>query len=922
MRIMQRAIVPATARAVSATAAIAALALAGLGAAGPVAHAAAVPTDVLINEVYGGGGNSGAPFTHDFVELKNTGSDPVRLDGSSLQYAARGGSSFANRMNLSGTVQPGDTFLIRLAGGSGNGVALPGFDAEGGINASGTAGTFALVNSTNQLVCEAAQCQDSPTVIDLVGWGGAATFSGTAPAPGTTNATSVSRTQNTGVNAEDFTAGAPTPQPAGAAPVDPEPTPDPTDPGPVDPGPVDPGARVSIADIQGTGPTSPLEGRTVSTTGIVTAVYPTGGLNGFVLQTGGTGAEPGQGSEALFIYAPSQVGSVNIGDSVEVRGRVSEYFGQTQLTLEGTAIPLTEPLVAVKPLALDALPATETEREALEHMLLDLSGATFTVTDVYTTGNFGEVTLVEGTSPLIQPGQVLAPGPEATAMYADNLARTIKLDDGMSVNLSRNTDMPTSYISQDEPVRVGARAQFTDPVIYAYSREEWRLQPTSPWRSVDTDPVLFENTREATPTDVGGDLQVATFNVLNYFPTLGEDLTGCTSYNDRFGAPISVRGGCLARGAYTQASFERQETKIVNAISASGADVVGLLEIENSARLGHTPDEATATLVAALNAKDGEGTWAFVPTGPTYAEAGQSGGQDAISNAIIYKPAAVRLDGQAQILMNSPAFSNAREPLGQVFVPVQAGTGASGEPFFFVVNHFKSKGSADSYDASLVADPVQGNARTSRQLQADALVAWTSERAAALGVSDVFLGGDFNAYAKETSMQRLYDAKYTNVLATLAPKEWSYVFNGMAGSLDHIVASPGAYSRVTGATDWAINGPESVLLQYSRYQSSASDLYRDDVFASSDHNPLIIGLDARFPDAPVVSIPTDPVTQGGSGGSDPAGGEKSPAAKGMRSSGVLPRTGSELGPYVIAAVLMSAIGVALVARRPRSPEDS
>src|SRR5699024_10941407 len=135
-------------------------------------------------------------------------------------------------------------------------------------------------------------------------------------------------------------------------------------------------------------------------------------------------------------------------------------------------------------------------------------------------------------------------------------------------------------------------------------------------------------------------------------------------------------------------------------------------------------DEATATLVAALNEKDGEGTWDYISTGDAYAALGLEGGQDAITNAIIFKPAAVAPQGGAQILAGDEALNNAREPIGQVFVPVQGsgeeqveGEQVEGEPFFFTINHFKSKGSSDAEDSGLPEDPVQGNARTSRMQQ-------------------------------------------------------------------------------------------------------------------------------------------------------------------------------------------------------------
>jgi 5'-nucleotidase len=118
-------------------------------------------------------------------------------------------------------------------------------------------------------------------------------------------------------------------------------------------------------------------------------------------------------------------------------------------------------------------------------------------------------------------------------------------------------------------------------------------------------PATFANTRTTAPEKVGGTLKIATFNVLNFFPTTGEKRTGCAYYTDRAGVPTTVNNsndpGCGVRGAANEASLQRQQAKIVTAIGALGADVVSLEEIENSAKFGQDRDAAVATLVAALN---------------------------------------------------------------------------------------------------------------------------------------------------------------------------------------------------------------------------------------------------------------------------------------------------------------------------------
>ena len=312
---------------VGATAAALALGVSALPGLIPAADAAVVvPGDLQINEIYGGGGNSGSTFTHDFVELVNTSEEPIDLAGWSLQYASATGTFNApGVLALEGTVPAGGTFLIQLAQGAGGTEALPEPDLTGTTAVSGSQGVFALSDSEDRLVCGGATCADDPAVVDLVGWGGATTFSGTAPAPRTTNATSVARVAATGENSTDFVAGEPTPTPSGGS-TDPE---EPGEPGET--------VEASIAEIQGTGAQSPMVGKNVVTEGVVTAVYATGGLNGYVIQTGGTGGaldfSTHKGSTAVFVHSPETADQVAIGDSVRVTGEVSEYYDSTQISV-------------------------------------------------------------------------------------------------------------------------------------------------------------------------------------------------------------------------------------------------------------------------------------------------------------------------------------------------------------------------------------------------------------------------------------------------------------------------------------------------------------------------------------------------------------------------------------------------------------
>src|SRR5215831_13614840 len=100
----------------------------------------AISTSVVISQVYGGGGNSGALYTNDFIELYNPGTTPITLTGWSVQYASAGGTGWTNSTTLSGVLQPGAYYLVQEAAGTGGTKSLPTPNATGGINMSATAG--------------------------------------------------------------------------------------------------------------------------------------------------------------------------------------------------------------------------------------------------------------------------------------------------------------------------------------------------------------------------------------------------------------------------------------------------------------------------------------------------------------------------------------------------------------------------------------------------------------------------------------------------------------------------------------------------------------------------------------------------------------------------------------------------------------
>ena len=188
----------------------------------PAAHPArATSPGVVISQIYGAGGNSGALLNHDYVELFNRGTTSVSLSGLSIQYAsATGTGNFsANPVALlSGTLAPGQYYLVQLAGGT-NGSPLPAADASGTINMSATGGKVALVNGLTGLACNGSSTPCTPAqlaqIVDLVGLDGA-NFYETAAAPATSTVLADFRSAagcvDSDNNAADFSAATPAPR--------------------------------------------------------------------------------------------------------------------------------------------------------------------------------------------------------------------------------------------------------------------------------------------------------------------------------------------------------------------------------------------------------------------------------------------------------------------------------------------------------------------------------------------------------------------------------------------------------------------------------------------------------------------------------------------------------------------------------------
>lgn len=557
---------------------------------------------------------------------------------------------------------------------------------------------------------------------------------------------------------------------------------------------------IPIYAVQGPGTASPLLGLPTTVEAIVTGDFQgSSGLNGFFVQEAVPDADP-LTSEGLFIYSPGAA-DVNVGDRVRVRGTVVEYFTHTELNYLTNLLVCSSGNPAPAATVVDLPEAVNGDLERYEGMLVTFP-ETLTAGQNYFQGRYGQISLgAEGR--MFNPTN--GNGLGDTLEY--NPRRYLVLDDGTS---SQNPN-PIPYIGLDNTHRAGdTLTGLTGILDYGGissdpNLRDYRLQPTIP-------PVFVRaNPRTAAPEEVGGRIKVASFNVLNYFN--GDGLGG--------GFPTS-------RGASSLAEFNRQRDKIIAALVAINADVVGLMEIEND---GSGPQSALQDLVNGLNAAMGAGTYALV-TEP-------APGLDEIKVSMIYKPATVMPFGPAQNYQTySLAFGDLfnRPPLAQSFIER-----FRGHRFTVMVNHFKSKSCSDATGLDLDQGDGQGCYNWRRQAQAKHLTRFISRLA--LFDPDVLVIGDLNSYGEEDPIDKLTFFGMINEVAARVPAlvRYTYTFDGQAGYLDHALATPSLDPQISDVTIWHINADEPSVIDYN-LEFKPQDLYTPTPYRSSDHDPVIVGL--------------------------------------------------------------------------------
>ncbi len=654
----------------------------------------------------------------------------------------------------------------------------------------------------------------------------------------------------------------------------------------------------TIQDIQGEVASSPfIDGYPYITTeehfvtGVVTAVT-TGLTKGFYLQALNNDNNDAT-SEGLFVHTDYADSKLKAGDVVCVKGKVQEYYSNTQLSSDANSYTTTSTsdAVTVTPLVVKD---GETLREALERhegMQVELDAAS----DLFVTRNFSfdydarrNNMLLSHESPLFKPTQLhAAESAEAVALAEQNKNNRVVLEsDGYAPNgqIPYYPDFAKDFDqngSSEHHIRLGSRVEGLQGVVN-YSYNEYRLIATNEVTNTNfvTAGEGFDVTRKDAPSIMDSDMRVASFNVLNYFTSVADSgNSNPTGQN---------------RGAKSNEEFLIQQAKIVAAMNKMDADIIGLMEIENN---GFGEGSALQNLVDALNADidDHNDHYSYVEIAADDKHQGEYFGTDAIMVAILYRTNAVTPKEAAHVILTpeqhiaentitrnegegNPAYDKyQRYSLLQTFTVKE-----TGEDLSVVVNHFKSKGSEciEEWIAGVEeSEPsdLQGNCNAFRVSAAKAVGEAIKDVK-----GDVLVMGDLNAYGMEDPLLTLTDYSqekygrdiYTASYTTLGedaqgnklPYEpegakveqgygyinlntmlhgvdtFSYTYSGELGNLDHALASSSLAQKVVAIEDWHINALESNLFEYSSKYTGNMPKYND-AFSASDHDPVIIAID-------------------------------------------------------------------------------
>ena len=624
---------------------------------------------------------------------------------------------------------------------------------------------------------------------------------------------------------------------------------------------------VGTADgaVVGTDDLSPLAGQLVTVEAIVTADFQdglfgaSGDLNGFFIQEQDAEWDANAlTSEGIFIFDGSApLVDVMVGDLVKVTGSVSEFNGETQISADlvevvsmdnllPTSVSVSFPVATVMVDGGDYV----ANLEAYEGMLVDIAQP-MSITEMFELDRFAQYK-VSADGRLEQFTQNNDPDAAGFDTHLQsNAKRAIFLDDGQTFQNPdpiKIIDGNDGVLTASDSFRMGDTISNLSGVL-AYDFGEFRIHSA-------TGDFTEENPRSATPDDTGGDFKVASLNVLNFFTTLdtfpGNEGVGPNGLDPR-GADTGPQNAVEGVGPLDE--FDRQTQKIVNAIVAIDADVLGLVELENDfLDPGISPNDtgaqgdrgpAISYLVDQINVALGADVYDYVDPGQEFV------GGDAIAVGFLYKKDSVDLLGDT-IIVDDNAFLDPnntgegknRAALIQTFEDAQ-----SGEVFTAAINHFKSKGpSGLSGDPATDPDIDQGGGagfwNDTRTKASEYLANLLATNPTGVADEDILIMGDLNAYARETPVTTLTDQGYVDLAAAeLGDDAYSFVFDGQAGTLDYQLASGTLAEKVAGVAEWHINADEADALDYNLEFGRNPALFDGSTpYRASDHDPVIVSF--------------------------------------------------------------------------------
>ena len=601
---------------------------------------------------------------------------------------------------------------------------------------------------------------------------------------------------------------------------------------------------VRISEVQGSGALSPIAGSTVTIEAVVTSPYLSAVGGVFVQEERDhRDGDPATSEGLVILLDQSKVAKP--GDLVRVTGLVTEFGDEPGKSV--TALKdLTEflscgsaPLPAMA--SIEQAPVVQADWERFEAMRVSLD-LPVTVVRNDRLESDGELQ-VSLSGRQFQPTEIHPPGEEARRLNADNLRNRLILDDGQSAFFPKTISWLSQRISQETPYRVGTRLGEVEG-FFDERGGSYRVHVAKP-------PVVEQAPRPKQPASVKGELEVLSFNLENWFNGDGKGA----------GFPTS-------RGAVSKEAMLRQRNKLVTAIAATAPDIAALIEVEND---GDQPKTALQELVDALNAQTQLGyVWVVPPGAAAKARDAKLGG-DEIRVAMIYRKSKVRTKGDSATISGAPFDRLNRPPLAQTFERLLNGKG-TGQVFTLVANHWKSKGGCDpSNTANVDRGDFQACWNPVRVEAARAIMDWLATDPTKSLDPDYLVVGDFNAYSQEDPLRLMVAAGFMRLAeGTRKAPSYSFSFNGSLGKLDHAFASSSLKSQIADADIWHINADEypgfaydaaefADPLQQTRAQAANKLLYRKHSFRTSDHDPLLIGLNLDADAVPTAPASTQPV---------------------------------------------------------------